>query len=404
MTNDTRTIRGSRGFTLIELLVVLAVVLLIAGLLLAGLARTVGNARASTAQRAVESLVAAVDQFKAEFGFLPPLVHDGQVMAGSGYIPTMAFDPSISVASEPDWPVVRFRPPGGSRQIKQLAVWSESESSLASPPSHLRYLNFIRRRSGQGADAIRLPSGSAWDISTAWEDRRYSKFSLPYYLSGIGSRDVDGVDGPGMTRPLSSGLFEGVIFQTLPSGTYIATVRDRFDPVIDASRGALRLVTGYQHEDDYAEHNAAMPDRNTVPDSHAAFVDPWGRAYRYYRWEPGRVVGGAGGRLVVQNSLDLNIPPVLINPELYAEVRNADGSNAARDIDLTSPTRGGGQGNVELRSARYAIVSAGPDGLFGTEPIALIAQRLRQPVPTSDADIARLRKLAWEDNIVGLGN
>lgn len=391
MTNDTRTIRGSRGFTLIELLVVLAVVLLIAGLLLAGLARTVGNARASTAQRAVESLVAAVDQFKAEFGFLPPLVHDGNRMAAGGYNPTGL----PSVGSEADWPVIRLNVAG--RRVDQLAVWSEADPTANNFAS---YINFIRRRTGQGADAVRLPSGSAWESATAWEDRRYSNFSLPYYLSGIGSRAVDGVDGPGMSRPLLNGQFEGVLFRAAGVGT----VRDRFDPVIDASRNALRLITGYQHEDDYAEHNAAMPDRNTVPDSHAAFVDPWGRAYRYYRWEPGRVVGGAGGRLVVQNSLDLNIPPVLINPELYAEVRNADGSNAARDIDLTSPTRGGGQGNVKLRSARYAIVSAGPDGLFGTEPIALIAQRLRQPVPTSDADIARLRKLAWEDNIVGLGN
>lgn len=391
MTNDTRTIRGSRGFTLIELLVVLAVVLLIAGLLLAGLARTVGNARASTAQRAVESLVAAVDQFKAEFGFLPPLVHDGARMAAGGYNPTGL----PSVGSEADWPVIRLNVAG--RRVDQLAVWSEADPTANDPAS---YVNFIRRRTGQGADTVRLPSGSAWESATAWEDRRYSNFSLPYYLSGIGSRAVDGVDGPGMSRPLLNGQFEGVLFRAAGVGT----VRDRFDPVIDATRGALRLVTGYQHEDDYAEHNAVMPDRNTVPDSHAAFVDPWGRAYRYYRWEPGRVVGGAGGRLVVQNTLDLNIPPVLINPELYAEVRNADGSNAARDIDLTSPTRGGGQGNVELRSARYAIVSAGPDGLFGTEPIALIAQRLRQPVPTSDADIARLRKLAWEDNIVGLGN
>ncbi len=368
------------GFTLIELLVVLAVILVIAGLLLAGLARSVGKARASVGERAVGALVTGVDQFKAEFGFLPPLIHDGQAMASDGYAP----EGLPAVGSQAGWPVVR-RSVGGL-SVDQLAVWSESDGTINSYNS---YGNFIRRRVGPGTDAVRLPAGTAWNIASAWEDRRYSKFSLPYYLSGIGGRAVDGVEGPGMSRPLFNGQFEGVLLRAARVGT----PRDRYEPVIDTNRQSLRLVTGYQHRADYAEHNATMPAADTVPDSHAAFVDPWGRAFRYYRWEPGRLVNG---RLVVQNSLDLNIPPVLINPEVYARVRNADGSADARDIDLTA-------GSVELRSARYAIVSAGPNGLFGTESIEHIAQVLGQAA-TTEADIIRLRKMAWEDNIVGLGN
>ncbi|MEA5614855.1 prepilin-type N-terminal cleavage/methylation domain-containing protein [Nodularia spumigena] len=384
---DTAATRA--GFTLIELLVVLAVVLIIVGLLLAGLARAVGNARASVGERAVGALVAGVDQFKAEFGFLPPVIHDGEFMAAGGYVP----DGLPPIGSQADWPVVRRNVAG--RSVDQLAVWSESDGTITDPSW---YGNFIRRRAGAASDAVRPPSGATWDTATAWEDRRYSKFSLPYYLSGIGPRAVDGVDGPGMSRPLFNGQFEGALLRAAGIGA----TRDRYEPVIDASRQSLRLITGYQHRDDYAEHNGTMPASSTVPDSHAAFVDPWGRAFRYYRWEPGRLVNG---RLVVQNSLDLNIPPVLINPELYATVRNADGSANARDIDLTAPTAGGAAtGSVELRAARYAIVSAGPDGLFGTEPIERIAEELSQAIPTDDAGIARLRKLAWEDNIVGLGN
>lgn len=381
-----RTTRNSpatpTGFTLIELLVVLAVVLVLAGLLLAGLARGVGNARASVGERAVGALVTGVDQFKAEFGFLPPLVHDGQVMAAGGYTP----DGLPSVGSQDNWPVVRQNVAGLS--VDQLAVWSESDTTVNT--QHNSYANFIRRRDGSGADSVRPPSGTTWDTAFAWEDRRYSKFSLPYYLSGIGGRAVDGVEGPGMSRPLFNGQFEGVLLRAARVGT----ARDRYEPVIDTTRRSLRLVTGYQHRADYAEHNATMPAADTVPDSHAAFVDPWGRAFRYYRWEPGRLVGG---QLVVRSSLDLNIPPVLINPEVYATVRNADGSANARDIDLTG-------GSVELRSARYAVVSAGPNGLFGTESIDRIAQALGQAVPTNETDIIRLRKQAWEDNIVGLGN
>lgn len=362
---------------------VIAVVLVVVGLLLAGLARSVGNARAAVGERAVGALVTGVDQFKTEFGFLPPLVHDGQVMASGSYVP----DGLPSVGSQDNWPVARRNDvPGVS--FDQLAVWSEADATVNI--QHNSYANFIRRRSGQGSDAVRPPSGTTWDTASAWEDRRYSKFSLPYYLSGIGGRAVDGVEGPGMSRPLLNGQFEGVLLRAARVGT----PRDRYDPVIDVTRRSLRLVSGYQHRADYTEHNATMPAADTVPDSHAAFVDPWGRAFRYYRWEPGRLVNG---RLQVLSSLDLNIPPVLINPDVYAAVRNADNSANARDIDLTG-------GSVELRSARYAVVSAGPNGLFGTESIDHIAQTLGQAVPTDDSGIIRLRKQAWEDNIVGLGN
>lgn len=388
------TSRRAPGFTLIELLVVIAVVMLLAGLLLVGLARSVGNARVGVAQRAVDTLVAGVEQFRAEFGFLPPLVHDGAVMAAGSMTP----DGLPSVNSQPNWPVIRHTVAGMS--VDQLAVWSESDETGPfgmggnSPSS---YFNFMRRRSGTGSDAVRTPSGAVFEIATAWEDRRYSKFSLPYYLAGIGPASVDGIDGPGMSRPLFNGQFEGVLLRAARVGT----TRERFEPVVDTGRASLRLVTGYQHAGDYTEHNAVMPPNADLPDSHAAFVDPWGRAYRYYRWERGRV---DRGRLVVDTSLDLNLPPVLINPELYAEVRNNDGGTAAREIDLTAPSRAGTDASVALRAARFAVVSAGPDGLFGTEAIEYIAERMGAAVPTSDAEIIALRKAAWEDNIVGVGN
>jgi hypothetical protein len=194
-----------------------------------------------------------------------------------------------------------------------------------------------------------------------------------------------------MSRPLANGLFEGIYFRAARVGA----VRDRYEPAIEADRESLRLVTGYRGVADYEEHGATVPDADDVPDSHAAFLDPWGRAIRYYRWEPGRL--NAQGRLVVETTLDLNIPPVLINPQLYAEVANQDNSANAQDIDLTA-------GSAELRAARYAIVSAGPDGLFGTEPIEQIAEALRLGVPATPQAVVQMREDVWDDNIVGLGN
>jgi prepilin-type N-terminal cleavage/methylation domain-containing protein len=372
------TSRTRPGFTLIELLVVVAVILVLAGILLAGLTRSVGTARRTSAERSIEALVLGINQFKADFGFLPPLVHDGRSISGGSNNLRPVPAPG---ESRVDGPVLRRSPPG-LRTFDQLVVWSEADPA---------YLDFMRRRNSNNGDAIALPQGGSWDLATAWDDRRYSKFALPYYLSGVGGAELDAVEGPGMSRPLSTGLFEGIYFRAARVGT----VRDRYDPVIEADRASLRLVIGYLGREDYTEHGVAVPNLTDVPDSHVAFMDPWGRAFRYYRWEPGRRL--ANGRLVVENTLDLNIPPVLINPEVYEAVQNQDGSANARDIDLTS-------GNAELRAARYAVVSAGPDGLFGTETIEQIAAGLRVPVPSADSEHVRLRKLAWEDNLVGLGN
>lgn len=380
MPGQTATSRSEKAFTLIELLVVIAVVVLLASILLAGLARAVGTGRSTAAQRSIDALVLGVDQFKAEFGFLPPLVHDGEAISAGD----PSFRAGVAIAGRferLDGPVVTNPPayPRGA-EYEQLVVWSEIDAQ--------RYFGFIRRRTGVGQDAVEPPSGGVWDIASAWEDRRYSKFALPYYLYGVGGRLLDGVPGPGMSRPLAGGLFEGALLRSVGGS------RDRYDPVVDADRRSLSLSVGYRGEADYAEHGAVAPPASDIPDSHAAFVDPWGRAIRYYRWEPGRL---ENGQLVIRSTLDLNIPPVLLNPEIYAAVENADGSAAARDIDLTA-------GDPELRSARYAVVSAGPDGLFGTEPIELIAQRLGRAVPATDQEIVRLRKEVWEDNLVGLGN
>lgn len=370
-TTQTSRVPGpaKSGFTLIELLVTIAIIGVLAALLLAGVSKAVARARATSAARSVDALVLGVRQFDDQFGFLPPLVHDGVVISdGSpGFRPLTPID-----GQRRDGPVVDVTV--GNILFKQLVVWSEGADS-----------SFFRRRTGTGGDAVELPSGGVWNDDSAWDDRRYSKYGLAYYLTGVGDKDLDGVRGPGLARPQSNGLFVGV-------GYPVGSSRDRYEPVIEGDTDSMRLITGYFDPDEYGEHGFATPTGFQPPDTHVAFTDPWGRAIRYYRWEPGRLVNG---QFVVETTLDLNIPAVLLDPSQYAAVGNDP--NRAKSIDLTG-------GNAELRAARFAIVSAGPDGLFGTEPTDVLADRLGRSRPTTLDDKIALRKRAWQDNIVGLGH
>ncbi len=378
------------GFTLIELMVVIALIAVLMVIVLAGLNRATKSARRAASERSAAALAQAVDQFKSEFGFLPPLVHDGPMMSGGNadYQPAV-FRNGDSPKDGPLYPV-----PGSS--YASVVVWSEGPD-----------FNFFRRRTGSGADAIELPGGGEWDDEDAWDDRRYSKYALAYYLLGILNRNVDGVRGPGFARPIIDGTFLGV-------GYPVGSVRDRFDPLMDVERRGAGITPDYINPREYPEHGGGeAPERDSIYSGYdsifagggsdnlidrsialAAIVDSFGNAFRYYRWEPGRFVNG---RLTVENQLDLNIPPVLIDPVVYAKVMNDPALLGDKDTDLTG-------GNTRLRDARYAVVGAGPDGLFGTENIETIAAQLRVETPSDLASQAKLRQQVWADNAWEVGN
>lgn len=391
---DTRTSqhverRSTRGFTVLELLVVAAIIVGLIAFLGVALNGAIEGARRTSSQQAVRALAASVEQFETEFGFLPPLVHDGPIMSAgdADYVPRRRD------GSSEEGPVFVESEPGGSYVFGRVVVWDTG--------SRIENLDFLRRRDGTpGGDEVELSSGGAWSLDSAWDDRRYSRFALAYYLAGVLPRSVDGVSGQGMARPQRDGGFVGV-------GYPVGTARDRYESLIDTDRGGLSIQTGYARPVEALEHGAATadPEEVTVRDVYdlyadaqlddlAAVVDGFGTAFRYYRWEHGRL--NSEGRLVVESTLDLNIPPVLIDPEVLVQLENDDGN--ALEYDLTG-------GNPELRAARFAIVGAGPDGLFGTEPVDYLVFVLNAKDPEGDPErVAQLRKRAMDDNVVALGD
>lgn len=139
-------------------------------------------------------------------------------------------------------------------------------------------------------------------------DERFSLYSLSYYLIGALGKASDGSLIDGVDGP---GFLE-----PRADGSFRTAGGRRFEPYFETARG-VQGVVGVNP----AEGRFELRDRQ-------------GRPFRYYRW----VRGNAQGNVV--NLEDLNIPRLLGDP-----------------AELT-----------ELRSADYAIVGAGPNGVFGDIP------------------------------------
>lgn len=191
-------------------------------------------------------------------------------------------------------------------------------------------------------------------------DLRFSIYAPAYYLMGALGAVVDGKDGPGFTTPSSDGSF--------------SRKGRTFDPFFDSSRNAQALYFA----DDVQGRVELRDSTNT--------------AFRYYRWLPDDATVNP------MNQADpdrvkkfLNVPDIVGDPNL----------------------------KEELRSATWAIVGAGRDGLFGDEwklqppgapathpqyvDINTMAARLSITGLTSPALEAAVEKKAAADNIVVVG-
>ena len=321
---------------------------------------------------AVATLRMAATKFETEFGFPPPLVRD-QAM------------PPIMKASVEAVP----GPAGPAR----FAVYKFSLDA-ASNAAHLAVLC---------PPEASLPE---WSSDNPFKDSRFSERTVPFYLAGAcdvpfdstlslpaKSIPIDGVAGPGFYKPRVDGTFE-VPKELLKAAADVTRNRgagSKFESFVDFSKRALTL---------YAYRAEAFNDEDTngVDSDNFRFVelrDPKGTPIRYYRWISGKV---ENGKHFPPTKIDeYKLPPLVGRQGSPSPGIPADRvyNGTAQDRDIVK--------NPALRSAKFAIVAAGPDGAFGDEPLALLAIRLSKPVASVTIDERRIRVEAERDNIVEVG-
>ncbi|MAY75001.1 MAG: hypothetical protein CMJ31_09865 [Phycisphaerae bacterium] len=364
------------GFTITEVLFSVLIIGLLIGMLIVAMRASGVIAQRQAGEANVRAMAAGAEVFRSEFGFELPLVHDGAPLRSP--LPLVGGFPYLSSPID--------------EQSYELATgvrrWIPAVYNRGAPETD----SFLR-----GRDSVDL---GALAYSSDYPEERYSKFSLSYYLVGALGSAVDGLDGPGMVEVERTGGFRGVETDTSANPRGAARVRQRFDPFFDPDSRGATLDPQYIDPIEYVEHGRTEADAvlpSGQEDYLRAIVDRNGKSYRYYRWERGDRLGA------FDNVIELNIPRVLLDPAAFRlALEQYDGGQPV----TADPTLG----NAQLRSARWAIVGAGADGVFGTEPIDVLATATGRggilPSPGDseyDDVLIELQTLAQSDNVVQVG-
>lgn len=205
-----------------------------------------------------------------------------------------------------------------------------------------------------------------------YRDNRYSEQSLAYYLAGgLGlkrtadpnSPVIDGVEGPGLYKPDTEGYFD--IPKDIREGSSTSNrVGTKYESFVNLGGRAPTLV-------DAGETTGI---RAVPPGYGMVLADRNGVAIRYYKWE--------------------GVHPVMVGRKSVEPTRNPVSIPTPDDRDIEK--------NPAARSAKWAVVAAGPNGVFGDEAIEVIGEKLGVAI-SSVSQIAKARQTAEADNIVEFG-
>lgn len=238
------------------------------------------------------------------------------------------------------------------------------------PASGARSTNTV---SGQNVIAVwsatDLQGIPAVVVNNEYWDPRFSVRTLPYYLmgaldlpllaSGPATYVVDGVAGPGSYRPNDDGTFRipAEILQAAAASdpNPRKLTAEVYTPSIDPGSADPKLVSGAD-----PVYDPALDTSDLVK---LQLKDSKGVVYRFYRWE--------------------KLPPT-----------------TAGVLNQNIPRLVGDANDPAVRGAKYALVGAGPNGVFGDENITTIRSALGRPLTYPEVTA---RKEAAADNIVEVG-
>lgn len=332
-----------RGFTILELLMSIMIIGILMGLLIVGAVYVTKTARGTSDRQALLGIKAGVVEFRKEFGFLPPLMKE-----------------QIDIDE---------------------AVGTPNPSTIAAGTGRQRVDVYLNSVDADVMELHRWPDPGI-NASNPLEDVRFSTRSLAVYVAGALNEKartqdpvpLDGVVGPGLYKPTQDGTF------VVPAD------------VLAASATSARAGTVYQPFVNLGSspklyQSPVSPFKVELRDSRDAPI-------RYYRWLTGRENPGGSRRFVVENTVDLRVP-AMVARDFTDPNFNFLKYRENRDI----------KANTAVRGAAYALVSAGPNKLFGDEPPAELARVLGHGDWTgwTNAQLLAYRAEAEEDNIVEVG-
>jgi type II secretory pathway pseudopilin PulG len=310
-TRDARATGGGRrtsrrrlapGFNLFEVTLVAVIIALLAALTFIAANRALndpkGGVRFEAERLVLRALKLGIDEFRNKMGGLPPLVDD-----------QTPIENVVETSAVP--------PPPARLQVRVRRGTATEPSELA-PGRYLRYENTPFASSGGGDPSN--PNGNG---------ARFSVLTLGLFVLGAGDARLDGINGPGMTQvdPI-----RGWFTKTGPSLTLLfdtASVRERVRPAGTINPGNTEVYH---------------------------VLDRWNRPIRYYRWEPTfHVVSASGGASCLFEGYrpdgTIGSAPANIS-ERAGEIRSYNVPACVGNPWVES----------ELRAARFALISPGPDG------------------------------------------
>jgi type II secretory pathway pseudopilin PulG len=357
-----RPLPARRGFTIVEIIFGILIIAIIMGLLIVSVRAARRSVVGAVTANDLREIGKAIEQFQNEFGFSVPLVAEQRLLTAEN---AGAWDAIVTRNATPNTVRVYSRSDAGDLAILR-GVDSEQAPSAVLP-------------FGNNSQQVGANDGAA---PTAGFDQRFSTLSLGYFLVGgldspyslaVTGVPLDGLQGPGFYQPRADGTFDVPESVRRVTANERKQIGKRFESFLKTD-GSLKLAVEITNT---GGRRVELQDRN-------------GAAVRYYLWLNEFDDNGVWRQ--PETLAEMNVPRLV--GRLPVTVAGEGSVPATRDLET----------NIGLRGRyMWAVVAAGPNGVFGDESDETIARGLGVSSGGSAADLLRRRFDAERDNIVVYG-